>query len=232
MLGAKTVTCRHTIHTLQAPRRPRSDWERRRGYQRGLIAQGYRIKEESTGSLRSSFVHTVPSLVFLFTVGVFLYDHNPQINFLKRKWMKNLAKLPSHYVDTSAILWDFLWGVKHQPAQPRIPVDFVYLSVTGACAVALLASVGRPRVVVKLLTTSATLGVENLLRVANNYLHRMKALLPQSCTRNNCFAGISEQKQETILARLHDLVNKYEQNIFLQSQIDLIDVRQRRPMEK
>nr|CAD7405138.1 unnamed protein product [Timema cristinae] len=214
-------------------------------------------------NISSSFVHTVPSLVFLFTVGVFLYDHNPQINFLKRKWMKNLAKgvicwffvhvslqvwllfqqmvyilvrnywqLPSHYVETSAILWDLLWGVKHQPAEPRIPVDFVYLCVTGACAVALLASVGRPRVVVKLLTTSATLGVENMLRVANNYLHRMKALLPQSRTRKNCFAGISEEKQETILARLQDLVNKDEQDIFIQSQIDLLDVKQRRPMEK
>ncbi|CAG2054991.1 unnamed protein product [Timema podura] len=88
--------------------------------------------------------------------------------------------LPSHYVDTSAILWDFLWGVKHQPPKPWIPADFVYLCVTGACAVALLASVGRPRVVVKLLTTLATLGVKNLLRVTTNYLHRMKALLPHS----------------------------------------------------
>nr|CAD7445432.1 unnamed protein product [Timema bartmani] len=162
----------------------------------------------------SSFVHTVPSLVFLFAVGIFLYDHNPQVNFLKRKWTKNLAKvivcwffvhvslqvwllfqqmvyilvrnywqLPSHYVDTSAILWDFLWGVKHQPAEPWIPADFVYLCVTGACAVALLASVGRPRVVVKLLTTLATLGVNNLLRVTNNYLHRMKALLPHSLSQ-------------------------------------------------
>lgn len=49
------------------------------------------------------------------------------------------------------------------------------------------------------------------------------------CTRLKCFQSISEDEQEDILVRLHNLKSKDEQDIFIQSLIDVHDVQRRRP---
>ncbi|KAJ4425709.1 hypothetical protein ANN_27905 [Periplaneta americana] len=49
------------------------------------------------------------------------------------------------------------------------------------------------------------------------------------CKKRNCFPAIAEDFQLQIFSRFHDLATKDEQDMYLQSLIDILDVQRRRP---